>query len=900
MRINFRLAAAMFSVSLACCLSAVAVDFTPARGAPSGVPVNVPPSVVQAPALRLPETLLANPLAAPIDAEVEKPAAALNLEGAAARLEAMPPAADVAVGVSAGMGVFDGGIFFEPAFEPLISHPPSSRKGGGNSVGVKGNRDEDDAAGDISRRPTLSFSNPAARGHLVAIDPSKAIYGAVKRLRGPGSKYYWGKAKLGVEIDVVIRGENVLGRTTTVTRAFNKPIGKLTREDLKGTVPDYQLKAPLRQLRQMLIDKFEQDRRTWNPNDAPVSLKTLVRVIKFKSYLDLYRETHGPNSAPEPEPIKPRTPLLVKPEGKLKRLSIFLPRAVFLDLDLFDKPVSAELLSDIAKLQRTGVYFVAFSRKPYAAAASLKEKLIHQMSSYQLSILMPIRFMAVTDDGAVISEFPKNGTVNPVDVLSFSDSAMDNLREAARKAAEEIGISPRALAQAPQAPIREAADQFPGLDARRAPARKDPQIRFQIDFAKGVSRAEAERWQAAFESRLKTQTIEAIVRLETLSDGRFSVSAQRTDLAGSFERLKGVLGEKFGLYLNSSDILVLSEDPKLKAANPDYDIESLTGLKGAVLAENAFGLMLGEHRENVEGDLAGSASRISSFRRDRQRYMSKILISQDKAEQNINFFSGHVVHSANDWLVHQLQNGRRPSEDEYRHNLAERWDKGEREFKAIAMPEGESVDGMKRESTQRGVSMYRMVLAAHDRGEGFVGTEIPNFFMLKSFERRTEKRKARYILHTIFDFVALRPDPEHPGKYTVVIYDFKTGPAQSSQNLDKDIQAQMYAYFADRKWVRQDFPVPYLSGEKSLPISSVQVEFIYNAVKQSATVTPWDLEKARGTIIRTLNRIRATEAKLYGEIKDKPAKKAKSAKKKSSVRRSRSRKAAPAKKSKAP
>lgn len=777
----------------------------------------------------------------------------------------------------------DGGRVLEPAFEPAAFYNPPSN-GGGDGGGRKGGNggnggdNSDGNNGEMPRRPALSFSNPSARTALLAIDPAKSIYGSIKRLRGDGSKDYWGVYKKGAEIDVVIRGESVFGQPTIVTAAFNKPIGKLNRDDLKGLVPEYQLKAPIKQLRQLFLDRLEEDRKTWHANDEPVSGKTLVRIIKFKSYIELYKEKHGSEAQPEPEAPKTREPLQLKAEGPLKRLTYLLPRAVFLDMDLFDGPVSQDFLGDMIKLQRTGVYFVAFSRKPYGAAGSLREKLIHQMSSYQLSILMPNRFMAVTDDGAVISGFPKGGNVVPRDVVSFSPSAIDVLRDAAQKASEASGLSPKAAVEIAQPGIKEAVDEFPGL-TRRESRSQDPRVRFEIAFAKSVSRAEADSWKVNFERSLQAHALQAQAALVESPEGRLSLVAQRTNLESSFERVKETLGTEFGLYLNPNDILVLSSDPKLKTANPDLDFERLSGLKGKAMAENALGLMLGEHRENMDGDRAGSASRISSFRRDRHQYMSEILIKQDLAEQNVNFFSGHVVHSVNDWVVHQLQIGKRPTEAEYRAELQRRWDVGTKEFKAIGMPAGETVDGMLRESMQRGVSMYKMIVAAADRKEILVGTEIAFEFPIHKYQKRTEALKGRYFLHGQFDFVAIRPNPAKPGHGMVVIYDFKTGPAQSRQKLDKDIQVQLYTYFARHHWQGQDFPVPYLSGKETIRVDEVKVEFIYNAVKQPTTVTNQDMDKTRATIIRTLDRIAKTEAQLLGDIVEKPAKKAKPAKK---------------------
>ncbi|TPW17082.1 MAG: hypothetical protein FD126_3729, partial [Elusimicrobia bacterium] len=91
--------------------------------------------------------------------------------------------------------------------------------------------------------------------------------------------------------------------------------------------------------------------------------------------------------------------------------------------------------------------------------------------------------------------------------------------------------------------------------------------------------------------------------------------------------------------------------------------------------------------------------------------------------------------------------------------------------------------------------------------------------------------------------------------------------------LDKDLQVLTYSYFANEKWVGQDFPAPYLVGPKTYRIDSASIEFIYNAVKQVTTVNARDREKIRNKIIGTLNRIHAAEQKLLGLTPEKPAKK---------------------------
>ncbi len=773
---------------------------------------------------------------------------------------------DTNLQTAVGMAAFDGGgirLNHRDGADPIVGpafEPPTSAALPPEAPPVEeGEGEEDD-------RLKISFPAAAKTG-LLSYEPTLAINAAIRRVRDfEGSRNYWAQYKKGAEIDIVSKNENVFGRSTTITRAATKSIRQLTRDDFRGTVPEHQLKAGVRALRASLVANLEEKRRSWNASDPMVTLDTKVRVVAFKSFLDLFRESHGPNSVPTAEAPKPRTPLVIDTENPvLNPLTRFLPRAVYLDLDMLEGPISQDLLSDMAKLQRTGVYFVAFSRKPYAAAGAIKERLIRQMSSYQLSVLMPIRFVMVTDDGAVISEIPKGGNVTPINVAAFTDAETEVLRDAARKAAEDAGISPRAVREQAQPRLDDYADEIPGLKRRPRAATKQAQIRFSVTFPKSAAAAQLAAWRASFDKRIGAQGITPKAAVTTGADGINRFDAQKTDLASSFDRLGQVLGDKFGLYMSPADALILSRDPAMFAGNPGaIDLGKITGLKGAALVENALGLLLGEHRENRAGDLAGSASRMASFTRDRHRYLSESLIEQDKEEQNINFFSGHVVHAANDWLINEMQRGRKPTKDEYEHHLREHWNAGLLEVKPIGLPQGHSMEGWLSASAERGRGMYDFVMAAFARGEIVVGTEIPNFFVVKDYERRSGDVKRRYVLHTIFDFVALRPDPNRPGEAKVVIYDFKTGPAKTRGKLNKDLQVLTYAFFAHQKWVGRDFPVPYIVGAQKYRITGVSVEFIYNAVKQVTTILARDLDKIRAKIISTLNGIHTAEQKMLG------------------------------------
>jgi hypothetical protein len=848
------------------------------------LPATAITAAAQASSLQAPHAV-----AAPEGAAAPAARALSVLEGIAAP-EASSDSSEAYDGSELRRGETDSTPFLEPAFEPPTFRgapphlPPSKGRGGDGSGGGKGDKGDEPEG----RRIALSFS-PAAVPSLMAIDKDKALYAAVKRVRGfQASKEYWAQYKKGAEVDIMTRGENRLQRPTTITYAGNKKIKDLTREDLEGVFTKEQLKAPyaslrkraneftkktmrapIQQLRQIIIDQLEENRRAFQPNDPQVSPDTTVRVIRFKPYIDLYRETHGADSVPPVEPAKPRSPLIVKPEGKLANLPLVLPKAVYLDVDELTEAATPELLSDMMKLQRTGVYFIAFSRLPYSAPGGMRDKLIRKMSAYQLSILLQIRFLAVTDDGAVISAFPKGGSVVPVDVAAFSDAEMDMLRDAAHKAAEHAGLSPKALREVTQPPVKEAVDEFPGLTRRKTQAPRDPHVRYEISFPKTVDQKARLAWAQAFNVAVKR----AGLSVRPAVAGANGVAVQKTDLGSSLPRVAAAIGEQFGLYLDPGDIAVLSADPALRAANPSFDLARMTGLKGAALVENALGLMLGEHRENVEGDLSGSASRMAQFTRDRVRYLSDFLIKQDGMEQNINFFSGHVIHAANDWLVWNLKNGRRPTRAQFEAHIRERWEKGIREFKPVGLPPNETMEGWLDSRVEGALNMYEMVLAAKDRGEIIIGTEVPNFFIVKDYQRRSRDLKRRYILHTIFDFVVLRPNPAKPGHADLVIYDFKTGPAQSRQKLDKDVQVQTYALMAHQRWVGKKFPTPYLSGDDGYVIDSAKLEFIYNAIKQPTTVTPRDLDTIYHKIIRVLNGIRKGELQMLGQAPKPKAKK---------------------------
>lgn len=797
-------------------------------------------------------------------------AAAGQIEaGRAAEAQGAP--AEGSAGFSVSQGLFDGASF-EPGFEPA-----SAKAGPALEAGA-----EDDEAlasrSGASERPSLGGFPLSIRGALLAIDPARAIYGTARVVRDTpkkkgqrknGSEIYWEAYRKGVEIDVFSGGGNVFGRPTKITYAVTKPISKMSKDDFKGLVPAVQLQLPIKELRQKLVERLDATRIAFRGWDNPVTVDSRVRVIKFQSYIDLYKEVHGKNAVPEPEPVVEREPLHIRAEGKLANLTRFPPRLVFLDVDSLEKALSPVQLADMAELQRTGVYFVAFSRRPYDAPGGMRDLLVKNMSGSQLTAQMPNRFLAVTDDGAVVSKMRKDGTIVPLDAQRFSPTELDVMQDAAQKSLESAGIKPGDVSERKQGPIFVESQRWNPFKREPKAAPRDPRVRYELIFPNDAG-FKLETWRLSFERRLREQGIPAVGHVTRLEDGRFSYSVQKTDLMGSLDRVYRHLGDEFGMYATptKSDIAVLSDDAALRSVNPLLDIAKLTDLKGTTRFENVLGLILGEARE---GGKKGSASRIISFVGYRERYMSEFIIAQDAAEQNINFFSGHMVHAANDWLISNLQHGVVPTPQAYETHLRERWDRGLREPKAVGIPKGALNEQLLDASVERALQMYKHVVAAHNRGEIIVGSEIPNFMIIKAFKKGADGvLKERYIVHTIFDFIAIRPtyvDAQGRKHGIQVTYDFKTGPAKSVQKLEKDDQVLTYSLFAHERWVGQPFPVPYMSGDDSYIIDDNVIEYIYNLV-QKPTVDPYMREKQRRRIPRIFEAIARTEAKLMGVTAD--------------------------------
>ncbi|MBI3549812.1 MAG: PD-(D/E)XK nuclease family protein [Elusimicrobia bacterium] len=769
----------------------------------------------------------------------------------------------------------------------------------------------------------LTFG-PADGEKLVAVDPAKSIYKFARVVRdvtmkNPDtgksfnpSRAWWDAYAPGKSIEVHVSGENVFGRQVKVKSNVVKPIGKLTEDDLKGLFAPYQLKVVtghqldkkelskltiaelktvaaklelkgvsgigkkkliakiitggIETLKVSLIKKLEDRRQRFRPLDETVDMDTKVAVIEFQSYLDLYREVHGKNAMPEPPSAKERTPLKIKAEGRLEALSYVLPRVVFLDVDMFDGPLPSELLTDISKLQRLNVHFVAFSRKGYAAPGGIKEKLISPMSFYH-RIMLPSRLLAVTDNGAVINAFGKDAVNEPVDVAFFTENEMAMLRDAAHKASERTGIPPSSVKEVPQPPLVQPKKSFfsalmPLFSQRPA------NIRLELEFPESIDKETRNKWLIAFHSNLHAYQLASKVKMANSESGSVNIVAQKTVMRDSMDRVFAALGDR-GLYVNPTDPIILSNDNALALAVPQAtDMGKITGLRGTELVENVLGLALGEHRIDEPGDLKGSASRISGYMHYKERFRQELLVREDD-KGSIFTFAGHVIHVTNDWLMWQRNNGKKPSWADYREMFDKRWERGLRLADAVTMPPADKIENSKRAFLIKARVMFRILNMIADRGEIILATEVPNFFYVRDYARRTQERRRRYLLRTVFDFVALRPNPDKPGHADIVIYDFKTGRTESRETnrqrkfrKSQHLQMLIYSFFAKQKWVGRRMPVPYFSGTQSYIIDDVKAELIFNSVKIPIEITPTDMDAIPALLIRQMNAIHRDEQML--------------------------------------
>ena len=258
--------------------------------------------------------------------------------------------------------------------------------------------------------------------------------------------------------------------------------------------------------------------------------------------------------------------------------------------------------------------------------------------------------------------------------------------------------------------------------------------------------------------------------------------------------------------------------------------------------------LLGPYRVNQPGDLAASASKISSFLINPNRGFGDF--------GNIYMMTGHIMHSAFNWAVWKYRNtGVLPTAEETVAVGREIWEhEAKGSAKNLLGRPGESLAGFYETVEQRLRAMHQIAADVLKVYPIAVGTELPNMVVLDRYKKGSVD--GRDIFRLIFDFVVARQGAD--GKLEVVIVDFKTGQVPTLQSLEKDTQVQLYDLLVRRMW--KELPLPYGGTGAKNEVSDYKLNFLYTAGAYQPTLNDWSRLKFDKFLKNVMNRIRRHNA----------------------------------------
>lgn len=848
--------------------------------APSLSPSALTPSVAPSLDAAVPAAVLSAPAAAPLAPAVAAPSAAApraalsplaSLQSAAADAPKTPGAtgaseeegakpASAEQQVAQAGKAFDGSAASEPledqAAVPVPADlprfglrrllPSLTRRAPAND-GRRGKAvDEEDMQDELG----LFYAGTSARGLL-----DSHIWGDVKLIKPTeGSKWWWNKFKAGESIRVKAGSEWLF--TSKITDSATKPIGKLTKADLAGIFSAADLgRHPVGDLRRAVIERLTKAHR----DQFQVTLNTPVRLIHFKTPKQLDGEAEqGKPQGERYDPFAERAPLKLPADSPLRRLNQFYPKAVMVDLDAFGEKIPPRLIEDMGKLQRSGVKFVFFSDRPGAENRVRQAQILDGLYGS----------LWVHDGGAhVVAHSRDQAHTRSADLLTAYDR--ETLLSHAKAVAYENGGDASAVVEVP----------VPAPGGLKAPAR----TYFRGRIPGG---ADAEAFRAALQARLAVFGLRGEVELEPAGRAgapRGFIIRHRRMAQSMGEALRGL--QSMGVYANPQEILVISENPAyaraLNAATKELvaqdqagaehragavreaiDAATLAGvpLKGEELVENALGAVLGEYRQNLKNDFVTSASALESFSHYTDRFFSQELI---KGEENLYAFWGHESHDVMNWVAWVHRNtGRSPTEEETVERFRRQWDEAVHspEF-AVYLPPGRDLINVREAAVGRLKGMYQVYRRVMDLpGAELVGTEIPNMFVLRRFDRKTGETR-RVLIRTIFDFAVTVPSADGKGR-RLMMMDFKSGVKPTEEVLRKKIQPRTYRLFTTYKWASLPEQYDTVSGALR-PVTDVELEFIYNRSAVPIHLHGWNDSQTEIEILRVAERMRLDKQRTH-------------------------------------
>jgi hypothetical protein len=840
-----KLAARLLRVVLAAALLAPSSAFAQMRvsvpGASAGAPTMVPtlgaglsaPSVT-APSLSAPSLALTPVLSAPsvvpspvpsvpfarkpIAAAAARSVALSAAEAAAASpnalaaLREMPSALEAAPAAAAR---FDGAKVRDAAEEPAEPETVTSE--------ISDQNVQDDLALWFTRKQKTDIKKDQ-------------VYALVRPVLGNGSRRYWEKFEEKKNIVIKVAGQGMF--VSPVTYARTVPINRMTLKDFEGVYSKSMLRGKsIYKLRAKLIAELnERNERTARGQSGVVTQLSEVRVVRVMPF-------NQARLLPENKDEETYTPVARTPyqlPAPLQGLYHMTPKVVLLDMRLFKDGVPYPLIEDMTKLMKSGVYFVLLSDKANDALGSVEEQLTRGLSMKQKENISRYKMVVLSDDGNALQSYD-GAFARYLPTRRFANQEQELMRFAAR----QLGLASLVASHGTEllVTVKKGADAVATRDALAAQMK-----------ALGLP---ADSWQTS---------------ISRTGDDAF-VSVRPQNLASAIPHLLESLRDQEGLYVNPGDMMTISRDADLLAATKgSVQPSALLEQQGAELADASLAAILGPYRENRPGDLAASASKITSFIYNPDR------VGYGGGGGSIYMMMGHVMHSAFNWAVWKYRNeGVFPSADETVAAAEKIWlhEESMREGKNIDHP-GENLAGFHEVMVGRMRTMHAVTADILKVYPIAIGTELSNMLVFDNYKKG--KPDNRDILRLIFDFVVAREMPD--GTLEVVVVDFKTGQTPTLQNLEKDTQVQLYDMAVRKMWPM--ISVPYGANGERRQVSDYKIRFIYPSAGYQPILNEWTRIKFERFLRNVMNRIRKHNAppapKPETKAKSKP--KAKTAAKK--------------------
>ncbi|MBI5881680.1 MAG: PD-(D/E)XK nuclease family protein [Elusimicrobia bacterium] len=651
------------------------------------------------------------------------------------------------------------------------------------------------------------------------------VFGIMRTVRGNPSLRYWQKFVKGAPIRVLLGNSTLF--TSRVVDSRVKKVKALTKKDLEGILPASTLKRKtIVQLRRsVMTDLRAREARASMYSGragAVITPETEVSLIHFMPYGEAAALPENSENAPA-DP-RPRRPVTI-PAG-LADSSRFLPKVVFLDLRGVQGPLSYDVIEDIGKLMKAGVYFVFLSEKPVQGPGSIESQITGSLTPRQRDQVTRYKLFSLGLDGNEFAKY-EGRFAKSLPFARFEGRDLDVMKHAALSLGGSVAQS------------------F-GKEVI-------------VSLPKG---ADAKAFQAEFEAQLAGFSVPA--KGYSFTQGRVkgkpSLIVRPHTLATAFPMLLESLREDESLFVNESDIMVISADAGLLAALPGAvkPAAHMPGASSPDLLETSLAAMLGSYRENLPGDFAASASKIGAFK--------KGYLSAGGGGGNIYMFMGHVMHSAFNWAVWAYRNtGVLPDADALVRKALAIWAREDAErSKNLMTHPGESMADHQATMELRMRTMHAMVADIVKAYPIVIGTELPN---LRVFERyKKGALAARDVLRMVYDFVVARETPEG---LEVVVVDFKTGQTKSNQTFDKDVQVQLYDLVPRLAW--PTLSAPYGVGGALSKVVKVGVLFVYPSEMKEAKLTEWTRLKYEKYLRGVMGRMRKASSPAKPKEAGKPA-----------------------------